>query len=147
MKTLLLACILLAGICFSFCTRLPVDPCGANLDIDVTAVDLDPYPVPSQGGDLNITITGSLDGGFAGGMLRYTLTYYGITVVQSKLDICDSLAQSSTPCPLPSGPFTITTTRTLPAIPEAGEWKIEAKIIDSAKQEDVACYAVQFTMG
>lgn len=96
---------------------------------------------PRPGQNFSLTSSYTLDEALTGGKVSATVSLNGIPIVQNTDDLCKSLAQSPTPCPLAAGPQKSTTTSQLPADAPSGNYVGTVKWTDQNGQP-VLC--VQF---
>jgi hypothetical protein len=62
-----------------------------------------------KGGEFSLTSSYDLSADVTGGTAKYTASLNGLPVVNDKKDLCESLKDGPTPCPLKKGPVKSTT--------------------------------------
>jgi len=131
----------LALIGAAVATPVTINPCdpSASYGIHINSVDATPYPLSKDGGDLTVTASATLDADFTGGSVDFMVLLFGAKIFSKTVDACSALANTTYPCPLKAGPYSITTTASLPKIPFSGTYQINVSVSDSSKTE-LACF-------
>jgi len=136
-----LLCLCVAVIC----RDIPYKNCGTSNDhIKISKLNVIPFP-PQIGANVTVIVSGTSDETINGGTVLITLSFDGINLVNSTVDLCSILSGVNVKCPIPSGPNAFTIVQLLPSGIPTGDYTAIIQADDLNNQE-LLCIQINFTL-